>query len=157
MAETQVNQPGLTLESATKSDETILVVDDEVEVGDLARDILELAGYTVLTATSGEDALVVLAQHDRPVQLVLSDVTMPGMTGVALMAELAKKRPDVRVLLTSGFRDDTMMRHDGIDATVPFLGKPYSATELRRTVRETLDAPRRNLPGAAGTSGSSTP
>jgi CheY-like chemotaxis protein len=135
----QENEPEFIAEPRLDSDETILVVDDEVEVGGLARDILESAGYTVLTATSGEDALAVLARHERPVHLVLSDVTMRGMSGVALMAELARERPHIRVLLTSGFRGDTVLRHDGIDATVPFLDKPYSATELRRAVRGVLD------------------
>jgi FixJ family two-component response regulator len=67
---------------------------------------------------------------------------------VALMEELARQRPEIRVVLTSGFRDDTMNRHDGIDATVPFLGKPYSAAQLRHLIRETLDAAPRSLPAA---------
>jgi two-component system, cell cycle sensor histidine kinase and response regulator CckA len=136
--------PDVVPESATQAaiehgGETLVIVDDESEVADLARDILEATGYTVLTANSGEDALAVLARHQGPVHLVVSDVTMRGMSGVDLMAELAKRRPDIRVLLTSGFRDDTMLRHDGIDPAVPFLGKPYSAAELRRAVRDILD------------------
>ncbi|MEP7304821.1 MAG: PAS domain S-box protein [Acidobacteriota bacterium] len=152
VAETQGNEPERVRESGPHANETVLVVDDEVEVGALARDILEMAGYTVMTATSGEDALAMLVRDEVAVQLVLSDVTMPGMSGVALMAELARTRPDIRVILTSGFRDDTMNRHDGIDTTVPFLGKPYSAAELRRRVRETLDGPHRSLPAAARSS-----
>jgi PAS domain S-box-containing protein len=147
--EEQDQTPESVPEPVPESGETILVVDDEVEVGALARDILESEGYTVLTATSGEDALDVLAHHERPVHLVLSDVTMGGMTGVALKAELARSRPDIQVLLTSGFRDDTAMRQDGIDATVPFLGKPYSATELRRAVREALASRQHDLPDGA--------
>jgi two-component system cell cycle sensor histidine kinase/response regulator CckA len=153
VAEPQRNEPAHVRESGPDAGETILVVDDEVEVGNLARDILELAGYTVMTSTSGEDALAMLVRDELPVQLVLSDVTMQGMSGVALMAELGRKRPEIPVVLTSGFRDDTMNRHDGIDAAVPFLGKPYSADELRRTVRDTLDAPRRSVPAATRSSG----
>ena len=113
------------------STETILVVDDEVEVGDLARDILESAGYEVITATSGEDALSVLARRTGPVHLVLSDVTMRGMSGVALRAELARLRPEVDVVLTSGFLDESMRRQEAADAAVPFLSKPVFGDRTR--------------------------
>src|SRR5204863_6218934 len=89
--------------SAEPGGETIFIVDDEVEVADLARDILEADGYTIVTANSGEDALAALAEYTGPVHLVLSDVTMRGMSGVELMSELGRVRPDIRVLLTSGF------------------------------------------------------
>ncbi len=79
------------------------------------------------------------------------------MGGVALMAELARERPDIQVLLTSGFRDDTMLRDDGIDATIPFLDKPYSATKLRQAVRGALDARRHDRRGGGGSEGTRKP
>ena len=119
--------------------ETILVVEDDGALRDLARRILRTAGYTVLTASNGGEALLLLEGHDGPVHLMLTDVVMPGMSGRDLAARLADIRPQMKVLYTSGYTDDTILRHGVLNEAVHFIQKPYATAELRRKVREVLE------------------
>ena len=119
--------------------ETILVVEDDGALRDLARRILRTAGYTVLTASNGGEALLLLEGHDGPVHLMLTDVVMPGMSGRELAARLADIRPQMKVLYTSGYTDDTILRHGVLNEAVHFIQKPYATAELRRKVREVLE------------------
>jgi two-component system cell cycle sensor histidine kinase/response regulator CckA len=116
--------------------ETILVVDDEEGLRRFAARVLQRSGYKVLTAGSGEEALPVLERHDGPVHLVLTDMVMPGMGGRNLAEQLAKIRPEIRVLFTSGATDDAALQR-GFDR---FVGKPYMASQLTRSVRDVLDS-----------------
>ncbi|MDE3127149.1 MAG: PAS domain S-box protein [Gemmatimonadota bacterium] len=133
-------------EAMRRGTETILVVEDDPGVRRLAERILTGAGYTVLTAVDGGVALELLRGHAGPIHLVLSDVVLPGIGGRELAAQVAAVHPRVRVLLTSGYTDDALLRSAVTDAATQFLGKPYTAAELTRRVREVLDAP-----GAPGT------
>jgi len=119
--------------------ETILVVEDDGALRDLARRILRTAGYTVLTASNGGEALLLLEGHDGPVHLMLTDVVMPGMSGRDLAARLADIRPQMKVLYTSGYTDDAVLRHGVLNEAVHFIHKPYATAELRRKVREVLE------------------
>ncbi len=120
--------------------ETILLVEDDAGLRKLATRILEPAGYTVLGASSAEDALRLLERYDEPVHLLLSDVVMPGMSGRHLAERLAQTRPGMKVLYMSGYTDDTIVRHGVLDALMAFLNKPFTAAELLRKVRDVLDS-----------------
>ena len=120
--------------------ETILLVEDNAELRKLATRFLEPAGYTVLLASTGEEALQLLERHEEPVHLLLSDVVMPGMSGRQLAERLAQTRPGMKVLYMSGYTSDTILRHGVSDAQGPFLNKPFTVAALLRKVRDVLDS-----------------
>jgi DNA-binding response OmpR family regulator len=120
--------------------ETILVVEDEEAVRKIAKRSLEAAGYTVLIAASGEEALVACARRAGEVHLLLTDVVMPRMSGGVLAQEISKTRPTLKVLYMSGYTDEAIDHHGVLDAGANFLGKPFTAVALRRKVREVLDS-----------------
>jgi two-component system, cell cycle sensor histidine kinase and response regulator CckA len=128
--------------TALGGSETILLVEDELKVRDVARGILQRQGYTVLDAESAEDALLVSARHIGPIHLLLSDVVMPKMSGPALAKLLAPGRPATRVLFMSGYTDDAAVRHGVIEAELSYLQKPITKESLSRKVRSVLDAGR---------------
>jgi CheY-like chemotaxis protein len=124
---------------APSGGETILVVEDEPVVRQLVRELLERDGYDVHTAASPAEALELWPSCDA--DLVISDVVMPGMSGSQLVARLRETRPDVRVLYTSGYNDDAVVRSGVMTAEAAFLQKPFDGASLARKVREVLDAP----------------
>ena len=126
--------------TAAHGQETVLVVEDEPPLRELAARILVAAGYTVLQAANGADALALIAGHADPVHLVFTDVVMPGMNGRELVARLSVLRPGLRVLYTSGYTEDAILRHGVLDDPRRFLSKPYTPEALRRRIREALDA-----------------
>jgi CheY-like chemotaxis protein len=119
--------------------ETILLVEDEIALRRLTGRILASAGYTVLEAGSGDEALAVLARHDGPVHLMFTDVVMPGMNGRDLARRAAETRPELKVLYASGYTDDTIFRHGVLDDGSRFISKPFAPRDLRRKIREILD------------------
>jgi PAS domain S-box-containing protein len=119
--------------------ETVLVVEDDPAVRRVATRVLKGAGYTVLTANGGQQALALLKAHPGPVHLVLTDMVMPGMSGQELAARLGAERPNQNVLFTSGFTNDALRLGGLPNVSAQFIGKPYSAIELTRKVREVLD------------------
>jgi two-component system, cell cycle sensor histidine kinase and response regulator CckA len=130
----------LTLDSVDQSGtETILLVEDEPALRALTKRILSSAGYTVIDAGTGEEALAVLAAHEGPVHLMLTDVVMPGMNGRDLAVRVVAMRPDIKVLYASGYTDDAIFRHGVLDDGSRFISKPYAPAELRRKVREALN------------------
>ncbi len=133
------DQPTPTVASASGT-ETILLAEDNAGLRKLATRLLEPAGYTVLGAATGEEALRLLEGHAGQVHLLLSDVVMPGMSGRHLAEQLAKTRPGTKVLYMSGYTSDTVVRHGVLDAQMPFLNKPFTAAALLRKVREVLDS-----------------
>jgi len=120
-------------------DETILIVEDEAAVRDLAKQVLVRAGYTVMTAANGGAALLLCEQHAGKIHLALTDVVMPGMGGRVFAEQLAKRRPDIKVLYMSGYTDDAIDHHGALDPGTHLITKPFSLTDLRRKVRELLD------------------
>ena len=120
--------------------ETILVVEDEQALRKAIKRILESAGYTVLAAANGGEALLLLEHHEGPVYLMLTDLVMPGLSGRELAQRLARMRPDVKVLYMSGYSDDTVVPHGVLDEGTHFVGKPFTIEELTRKVREVLDS-----------------
>ncbi len=132
-------RPAPTLVS-TSGTETILLAEDNAGLRKLVTRTLEPAGYTVLGVATGEEALRLLERHEAPVHLLLSDVVMPGMSGRDLAERLAQTRPGMKVLYMSGYTTDTIVRHGVLEAQMPFLNKPFTATALLRKVREVLDS-----------------
>jgi len=120
--------------------ETVLLVEDEEGVRALARTVLEMNGYSVLEASAGDQALLLVQQHAGPIHLLMTDVVMPRMSGPQLAERLARLRPTARVLYLSGYTDDAVVHHGILGPDTPFLQKPFGPEALARKVREVLDA-----------------
>ena len=136
---TQIEVPA-TKQPSTHGHETIVLVEDERGVRDLTKRIFESAGYTVLAAGNGAEAIALIEPHTGPIDLLMTDVVMPGMNGRELAARVAELRPEAKVLYTSGYTDDAILRHGVLDDTSRFISKPYTQLELTRRVRSILDA-----------------
>jgi two-component system, cell cycle sensor histidine kinase and response regulator CckA len=126
---------------APTGSETVLVVEDEDAVRRLTERILRTAGYRVLAASNGGEALLLCEKHGDAIDLLLTDVVMPQMGGRDLSERLAKLSPGLRVLFTSGYTDEAIVHHGALDHGTNFIGKPFSAAALTRKVREVLDEP----------------
>ena len=120
--------------------ERVLLVEDEASVRHLEGAILRRLGYDVLEAVSGEDAIQLLTSQAVPIHIMLSDIVMPGMGGRELAERVASLRPEMKVLLMSGYTDDRVLQCQIRDRTVAFLQKPFSPDALARKVREVLNA-----------------
>jgi two-component system, cell cycle sensor histidine kinase and response regulator CckA len=117
--------------------ETVLLVEDEDAVRGVARQVLERYGYAVLEAET-PDAALALANTSQGVDLLLTDIVMPGMGGQALAAQFAARRPGTRVLFMSGYPAAAIGRHEMLERGLAFLQKPFSAAALAQKVREVL-------------------
>ncbi|GLC27830.1 hybrid sensor histidine kinase/response regulator [Roseisolibacter agri] len=127
---------------ASGGSETVLLVEDDEAVRALARRILQRGGYTVIEAANGDQAIRLAAEHRGPLDLLLTDVVLPGIGGRELAARLEAARPGLPVLFTSGYTEDEVLRR-GIHAhTERFVPKPYAPHELLAHVRGALDARR---------------
>ena len=116
---------------------TILVVDDEAGVRVMIARMLSLAGYSVVSAQSGEEALAIARDYAAPLELVLTDVRMPVMSGPELVDELVKIRPGIRVMYMSAYSRDVLP--PGVrDTDIPFLTKPFTMRTLALSIVETL-------------------
>jgi two-component system, cell cycle sensor histidine kinase and response regulator CckA len=131
---------GKEAESPAKGHETILLVEDEPALRAMVRSVLESKGYKVLEARHGEDALMVSELHQGPVDLLLTDVVMPGMSGRELAEHLVKVHRETKVLYMSGYTDDAIVHHGVLGSDMAFLQKPFNPDGVVRKVREVLDA-----------------
>jgi signal transduction histidine kinase/CheY-like chemotaxis protein len=129
--------------------ETILLVEDEDGVRLLAREALRSAGYRVVEASHGVEALVRARQHHGPIHLVLTDVIMPHMGGPELVQRLTELFPEVKTIYMSGYTDSTVVHEGVLSRSVAFLDKPFTGEDLTQEVRRVLD----ECPGADRTSG----
>jgi len=119
--------------------ETVLIVEDDDSLLNLARKILQLLGYTVLKAENGEEALKVSEEHKGPIHLLLTDVVLPGMGGGELAECIQSHRPETKVLYMSGYTDDAIAHQGVLAPGVNFLEKPFTMEGLAKKVREALD------------------
>jgi CheY-like chemotaxis protein len=132
--------PAPTPKPAERGSETLLVVEDERVVRALIVRSLTGLGYNCVEAGNGDEALLVL-QQQKHIDLVITDVVMPGTSGGDLGWLLADRYPDLPVLYTSGFADNDVVRRGLLDVGRPFLQKPFAPRELARKVREVLESP----------------
>ena len=127
--------------AAERGNETILVVEDEKSVRSFTVAALKQYGYHVIEASDGDEAIAVAEQHSGRIQLLLTDVIMPGMNGKVLSERLKKSYPDLKVLLISGYTADAFADRGVIDPGDAFLHKPFAPEELAGKVREVLTKP----------------
>jgi CheY-like chemotaxis protein len=134
-----VVEPAGAEQKASHGFETILLVEDEEAILNLAATILKRHGYKVLTARAPGEALVLLELYGGPIHLIITDVVMPEMNGRMLMEKLQVLRPTAKALFMSGYTADAIARQGIIEEGVQFLEKPFSVLALVRKVREVLD------------------
>ena len=118
--------------------ETILVVEDDPTVRQFVHAVLERAGYRVICAEQGREAVEVYQQRENTIDLVLTDLVMPEMDGTVLASKLKNLNPAVRVLYMSGYAADADVRHGCLDGGIPLMQKPFSPNDLLKKVREAL-------------------
>jgi CheY-like chemotaxis protein len=124
--------------TATAGTETILLVEDDRGVAALVSRSLERTGYNVLVASHGEQALAILRSRERPIDLLLTDIVMPGMNGRELAEKVTLERPGTPVLFMSGYSNDAILKHGIETASVNFIQKPFAVDDLARKIREIL-------------------
>ena len=122
-----------------RGSETVLIVEDEHAVRRATAEFLGLQGYTVLEAKDGVDALSVAKNHAAVIDLVLTDVVMPNMSGGQLALELSNLRPQTRLLFVSGYAGQTVLDHKVFDLETNFLQKPYTLKQLSAKIRVALN------------------
>jgi two-component system cell cycle sensor histidine kinase/response regulator CckA len=118
--------------------ETVLVVEDDEELRELAKRLLERQGYTVLIASNAADAVRLFAGNPS-IDIVVTDVVMPGGSGLELSVQLVEQRPALKVIYVSGYTEEAIVQHGVIKPGIAFLNKPYSSEALGRKIREVLD------------------
>ena len=133
-----VNVPPAVL-SRRIATETILVVEDADGLRELARKLLQREGYTVLVAANADEAILVF-ERNASIDILLTDVVMPGANGPELTKQLIARRPDLKVIYMSGYTEETFIRQGVLTPGLAFLHKPFSSDALARKIRESLDA-----------------
>jgi CheY-like chemotaxis protein len=140
----RVDEPGEPLEKsvrweeAPRGRESILLVEDEGAVRELAAQFLRNQGYAVLEASQGDEAFLVFGKHKGAIDLLVTDVVMPGMSGRELAGQLRALRSKIKVLYMSGYTDDSIVRHGVLEEGVNFIQKPFSMVKFAQKVREVL-------------------
>jgi PAS domain S-box-containing protein len=144
--EKQNSEPGQRLPlNPLHGSETILVVEDEPALLRLVRFVLESHGFHVITASDGQSALAAAMAHDGAIDLLLTDVVMPGMSGREIADTFRQRWPDSKILYTSGYTADTVVRYGVETAADAFIQKPYTSLALVGKVRQTLDGPSNSI------------
>jgi PAS domain S-box-containing protein len=121
-----------------RGNETVLLVEDDAPVREVAIMMLQDLGYKTIVACSGEEALSLAQEHDEHIHLLMTDIVMPGMNGRELSERLSLLRPDMKTLFCSGYTEDVIVRNGVIDKSINFIGKPYSMQRLAGKIREVL-------------------
>jgi two-component system, cell cycle sensor histidine kinase and response regulator CckA len=119
--------------------ETIMLVEDEYMVREVTKRILERGGYTVLTAANGKEALDLYSEERNIISLIILDFIMPEMSGKECLAKLREVDPNIKILVTSGYHVDGMVKEVIESGARGFIGKPYDSIDMLRAVRKVLD------------------
>ncbi len=137
----EVDRPTAEPDTAVEApaNETVLFVEDDQGVRELVRDYLVGSGYRVLEATDGVEALKIVTAHRGAIDLLITDVVMPHLSGPELAARLSAERPGLKVLFLSGYTDDTVFRHGVLEGAVAFLQKPFNLKAFAQKIREVLN------------------
>jgi signal transduction histidine kinase/CheY-like chemotaxis protein len=135
----ETTQPAIPAAPGLAGSETILLAEDDAAVRGLTVLALSRAGYTVLDADGGPEAIRLADNHAGTIHLLVTDVVMRGMSGRELSDVLARRRPGVRTLFVSGYTEHTVVHHGVLDGDVAFLAKPFTPTTLLTKVREVLE------------------
>jgi PAS domain S-box-containing protein len=125
-------------QTPARGTETVLLVEDKPEVMGITAAILSKLGYSVIRAACGSEALAI-AESDRGIDMIMTDMAMPGMNGLELAERVKARRPSMKILFTSGYADEFVRRGDAVRALGRLIVKPYAVEELAAKVRETLD------------------
>jgi len=141
MNPTKTDTQATTEETKWLSSGTILVIDDEELIREIASMILEDCGFTVLTACDGVDGIEVFQQHRKLISLVLLDMTMPKMDGLSCFSALREIKSNIPVILSSGYSEEETTSCFADNKLAGFVQKPYSASELESTVRSIVEKP----------------
>ncbi len=139
----EAEAPKQAIPTLPRGNETILLVEDEAAVRDIAARMLQRQGYTVLEASDGEEALRVVEQHRGPVHVLLTAVVLPNMGGRHLAERMEVLRPEIKVLFASGYTDDVILRHNLLKRRGMLVQKPFTAELLAGKVHDALDAEER--------------
>lgn len=140
-----LSHPVAMTDAIASGTETILLVEDERGVRSLLSSMLEAEGYTVVEASSGEDAIAISGSYEGTIHAMVSDVIMPGLTGPELQKRLAPARPGMKVLFMSGYTDNAVHARL-LDPNSTFLGKPFTRIDLARKLRLLLSAEQEAIP-----------
>ena len=133
-------EPSLGDPHPQRGGETVLLVEDDPAVRHIAKRVLVREGYHVLEAADGRAALALSASHDGPIDAVITDAVMPGMTGVVVLDQMRIDRPNCKAILMSGYTDDEMTRRGISTSDVTFVQKPFTPADFARQVRQALDS-----------------
>jgi len=130
---------GASLQGEVRGNETVLLVEDDESVREVALMSLEMHGFTVITAQDGKEAMRLAGNYPERIDLLLTDLVMPHVSGAELARSLSARFPHMKVLFMSGYTNDAVVRHGLLDASVSFIQKPYTLQGLASKVREVLD------------------
>jgi two-component system cell cycle sensor histidine kinase/response regulator CckA len=134
-------KPDVSTAKLPKASETVLLVEDEDEVRAAVCESLQMRGYAVLKARHGKEAVMICRRHEGPIDLLLTDVVMPQMTGPELVRRISPVRPEMKVLYISGYTSDALHQRNLMEPGTAFLQKPFTPEALARQVRAVLDTP----------------
>ena len=139
--EAAIDAPPTELATSPQGRETILLVEDEAGVRQVAKMTLDRLGYNILEASNGRAALDIVEQYALPIDLVITDVVMPDLNGREFVDQLRQRGNDVPVLYMSGYTDDAIVRRGVVHDAVSFLQKPFTPSTLAQKVRDILEKP----------------
>ena len=121
-----------------------MIVDDDESVLSITKELLDYLGYKTVTATTGESALEIYTKDPKAIDLILLDLSMPGMGGRKCLNKLIEFAPDVKVVIASGYSGDSMIKRKQDAGAQGYLTKPYKVEDISRVLREALDRPPKN-------------
>src|SRR5262249_10828280 len=143
--QTQPGAPNKPVAEIPAGTETILLTEDEQDVREIAREFLESGGYKVIEAQNGKDAIQLAAQHGDKIDLLLTDMVMPGITGQELAVRLQREHPGLAVVFMSGYSEHAATEMANADPSVRLMTKPFNRATILRAVGEILQSRKKNL------------